>query len=127
MTIKEAAVKTLSDNKALLTTAAVFEGGRIANKQVVKIAQEHLPAPMNLLAGTPAGQLVLANLVKLAAEQFRPGDPLIERLVNGMVVAAYTDLIQEFDLEGMFENLLNNASVKRALSKVAKADEQQSQ
>ena len=119
MTVK----KVLDDNKSLLATAAVFETGRIANNKLSQLAAAQLPAPMNVLAATPIGQLVLANVVKMASEQFRPGDTNLERLTNGMVVAAYTQLIQSFDIEGILDSLLEDRGIKSALKKQAAAEE----
>ena len=116
-TKQSVAAKVLSDQKALLASAAVLETGKIANKQLSKLAAEHLPVPVNMLAGTPFGQLILANVLKLAAEQFRPGDEMVERLVNGMCVAAYSEVIGTLDLEGLIDGLLSNASVKRGLKR----------
>lgn len=121
MSVTQTATKVLSDNKQLLTTAAIVEAGRIANSKLAKIAGEHMPSPANLLLATPLGQLVLANLVKLAGDQFKPGDQVIERLTNGMVVAAYGELIQQFDLEGIIDQLVGDKGIKAALKR---ADDQ---
>lgn len=115
--VTQTATKVLGDNKQLLTTAAIVEAGRIANNKLAKIAGEHLPSPANLLLATPIGQLVLANLVKLAGDQFKPGDQVIERLTNGMVVAAYGELIQQFDLEGIIDQLIGDKGIKAALKR----------
>lgn len=115
--VTKTAAKALEDNKQLLTTAAIVEAGRIANNKIAKLAGEHLPAPANLLLATPFGQLILANLVKLAGDQFKPGDQMIERLTNGMVVAAYGDLIQQFDFEGIIDQLIGDKGVKAALKR----------
>lgn len=117
MSVAKTATKTLNDNKALLGTAAIFETGRIANKKLGELAAKQLPAPASVLATTPLGQLVLANVIKIAGEQFRPGDAAVERLTNGMVVAAYTQLIQQFDVEGLIDDLMSDRSIKAALKK----------
>lgn len=123
MSVAATASKTLSDNKKLATTAAIFETGRIANKKLGELAAKQLPAPANFLAGTPFGQVVLANIVKLAGEQFRPGDKTVERLTNGMIVAAYSELIQQFDIEGLIDSLLSERSIKAALKRADAAEE----
>lgn len=123
MTITATASKTLADNKKLATTAAIFETGRIANKKLGELAAKQLPAPANFLAATPFGQVVLANIVKLAGEQFRPGDRQVERLTNGMVVAAYSELIQQFDVEGLIDSLLSERTIKAALKRAHADDE----
>lgn len=123
MSVQSAAAKTLADQKDLIASAAVLQTGQIANKQLGKLAGKHLPVPMNMLAQTPLGALVLANVLKLAAEQFRAGDKTVERLVNGMVVAAYSDLIATLDIDGLIDDLLNNSAVKRGLKAQVEAQE----
>ncbi len=115
--------KVLDDNKSLLATAAIFETGRIANNKLAQLVGGQLPQPAGMLAQTPIGQLVLANVVKLAGEQFRPGDETIARLTNGMVVAAYTQLIQQFDIESILDELMGDRGIKAALKKQADAEE----
>lgn len=111
MTISATASKVIDDNKALMASAAVFEAGRIANNKLAALIGAQLPAPMNFFADTPIGHLVLANLLKAAGEQFRPGNQVLQRVANGMVVAAYTEVIQSFDLEGILNQLLDDRSL----------------
>jgi hypothetical protein len=122
MSVGSIASKALSDNKQLMASAAVFETGRIANKKLTDLLSKQLPPPLNMLVGTPIGQLIVANLVKIAAEQVRPGDDLVERLTNGMIVSSYTELFQSFNIEGVIDDLLGDKAVKAALGKQAKAE-----
>ena len=122
MSVGSIASKALSDNKQLMASAAVFETGRIANKKLTELLAKQLPPPLNMLVGTPIGQLIVANLVKIAAEQVRPDDELVERLTNGMIVSSYTELFQSFNIEGVIDDLLGDKGVKAALTKQAKAE-----
>lgn len=122
MSVGSIASKALTDNKQLMASAAVFETGRIANKKLTDLLSKQLPPPFNVLVGTPIGQLIVANLVKIAAEQVRPGDDLVERLTNGMIVSSYTELFQSFNIEGVIDDLLGDKAVKAALGKQAKAE-----
>lgn len=122
MSVGSIASKALSDNKQLMASAAVFETGRIANKKLTDLLSKQLPPPLNMLVGTPIGQLIVANLVKIAAEQVRPDDALVERLTNGMIVSSYTELFQSFNIEGVIDDLLGDKAVKAALGKQAKAE-----
>lgn len=122
MSVGSIASKALTDNKQLMASAAVFETGRIANKKLTDLLSKQLPPPLNMLVGTPIGQLIVANLVKIAAEQVRPGDDLVERLTNGMIVSSYTELFQSFNIEGVIDDLLGDKAVKAALGKQAKAE-----
>lgn len=122
MSVGSIASKALTDNKQLMASAAVFETGRIANKKLTDLLSKQLPPPLNMLVGTPIGQLIVANLVKIAAEQVRPDDELVERLTNGMIVSSYTELFQSFNIEGVIDDLLGDKGVKAALTKQAKAE-----
>lgn len=122
MSVGSIASKALSDNKQLMASAAVFETGRIANKKLTDLLAKQLPPPLNMLVGTPIGQLIVANLVKIAAEQVRPDDALVERLTNGMIVSSYTELFQSFNIEGVIDDLLGDKGIKAALTKQEKAE-----
>lgn len=122
MTIGSILSKAATDNKQLAASAAVFETGRIANKKLTELLGKQLPPPLNMLVGTPIGQLIVANLVKIAAEQVRPGDDLIDRLTNGMIVSSYTEVFQSFNIEGVLDDLLGDKGVKAALTKQSKAE-----
>lgn len=106
----------LEQQKQLLATAALMEAGRIANNKLSEIAIAKLPAPLNMLAGTPVGHLVLANILQMAAEQFRPNDELVKRMTNAMVVTAYTSIIQSFNVEDIFNELLGDKNVAKAVA-----------
>lgn len=121
MTAVSKTAQKIEQQKQLLATAALMEAGRIANNKLSEIAVAKLPAPLNMLAGTPVGQLVLANLLQLAAEQFRPGDDLVKRITNAMVVTAYTGVIQSFNIEEIFNELTSDKAVAKAANAVAAA------
>lgn len=116
MTIGSKATAKLEQQKALLATAALMEAGRIANNKLGELAVSRLPAPLNMLAGTPVGKLVLANILQMAGEQFRPGDEMIQRMTNAMVVSGYTGVIQSFDVEGLLNDLLGDSAVAKAVA-----------
>ncbi len=122
MSVGSIASKALSDNKQLMASAAVFETGRIANKKLTELLAKQLPPPLNMLVGTPIGQLIVANLVKIAAEQVRPDDAMVDRLTNGMIVSSYTELFQSFNIEGVIDDLLGDKAIKAALTKQGKAE-----
>ena len=116
MTVATKAAQKLEQQKQLLATAALMEAGRIANNKLADIAVSKLPAPLNMLAGTPVGVLVLANVLQMAAEQFRPGDDLVKRMTNAMVVSAYTGIIQSFNVEDIFNELIGDKSIAKAVA-----------
>ncbi len=114
--------KIVANNVNLGTSAAFLEAGRIANGQITKVAAKNLPLMVRGYADTALGQLVLANIAKLAQEHFRPNDDKLQKLTNAMVVSAYQTVLQQFDIEEMIDDMLSNATIKKALKSVETAD-----
>lgn len=123
MSVGSKAAQKLEAQKQLLATAALMEAGRIANNKLTALAADKLPAPLNMFAETPVGALVLANLIQMAGEQFRPGDELIKRLTNAMIVSAYTAAIQSFNIEGILNELIGDKGIMAALAPAVAAPE----
>lgn len=122
MSVTATATKALEDNKKLLATAAIFETGRIGNNKLGALLADKLPAPMNMLVQTPIGHVIIANILKMAGEQFRPDDEMVKRLTNGMVVAGYTELLQSLDIEGLIDDLMGDRGIKSLLKKQVAAE-----
>lgn len=114
--------KAVTTNKNAATSAAVFETGRIANNALAKMVAPKLPIMARGYLQTPLGKLLLANAVKMAMDQFRPDNAMGQRLANGMIVAAYSEAIQAFDIEGLLDDLLGDAKILKALSKSTPED-----
>ena len=110
-------------NKKAATTAAVLETGRIANRALSKMVAPKLPMMVRGYLDTPVGRLLLANAVKMAFDQFKPDNATAQRLANGMIISAYQEAIQSFDIEGMLDDLLSDNKILKALAKTAEADE----
>lgn len=115
MTVAKTAAKVVENQKELLASAALLEAGRIANNKVSDLVAERLPAPFGALAGTPMGQLLVANIIAMAAEQFRPDSELLKRMTNGMVVASYTSLLQSFNIEELLDTLISDKGLTKGL------------
>ena len=112
----------LSQNKAAATTAAVLEAGRIANNQLSAVAGKKLPIMVRAYADTALGRLLLANVALMARDHFRPEDERLGKLVNAMTVAAYQEVLQNFDVEQMIEDLISNSTIKKALKSIDNAE-----
>lgn len=108
----------ITKNVNVATTAAVLEAGRIANNQITKVISKKAPIMVRGYVDTPLGKLVMANLANMAAQHFRPDDTRLLKLTDAMMVQAYQEVIQDFDIEGMIESLLDNKNIKQALEKV---------
>lgn len=110
--------KLIETNKSSAVSAAFLEAGHIANKQVSKVLGKQLPIMVRGYADTPIGRLVLANLAVLAIEHFRADNKQLRRLAQAMQVNAYHELLRDLDIDGVIDELLENGSIKRALTKL---------
>lgn len=110
--------KLIETNKSSAVSAAFLEAGHIANKQVSKVLGKQLPIMVRGYADTPIGRLVLANIAVLAVDHFRADNKQLRRLTQAMQVNAYHELLRDLDIDGMIDELLENGSIKRALTKL---------
>lgn len=108
--------KALNTNVSAAKSAAVMESGRIANIQLAKIVARKTNIPNGELLETPLGHLVVANAASLAAQAFYESNPSVQRLTQGMVVAAYQEMLQTLDLNGIIDELLANPTIATALA-----------
>lgn len=107
--------KIIESNKSAIKSAGYLEAGRMANTQVAKLASKKLPMMLRGYADTAIGRLVIANLAQMAAAQFKPNNQKLAKITEAMVVESYTQVIQEFDLDGMMEELLKSATMTKAM------------
>ena len=107
--------KIIESNKSAIKSAGYLEAGRMANTQVAKLASKKLPMMLRGYADTAVGRLVIANLAQMAAAQFKPNNQKLAKITEAMVVESYTQVIQEFDLDGMMEELLKSAPMTKAM------------
>lgn len=113
----------ISSNKSAATSAAFNEAGRIVNKKAKEVLAKKAPLMVRGYVDTPVGGLVIANLAAMAVDHFRPNDQRLIRLTKAMQVQAYAELIQTFDIESFIDDLLDNSTVKRALTKLEEKEE----
>lgn len=98
----------INTNKQAAVQAGYLKAGRVANKALETIVRKRFPT----LPDTPFTGLVLANLVDVLGKQVKPSAELA-RVSGAMVTAAYLDMYDVLDLEGIVEELL--ASVPAAM------------
>lgn len=112
----------VEQNVSLGTSAAFLEAGRIANNQLSSICSKKLPIMVRAYADTALGRLILANLALMARDHFRPNDERLGKLANAMTVSAYQEVLQNFDLEQMIDDMLQNSTIKKALKSIDSAE-----
>lgn len=105
-------------NKNAAVRAAYLEAGNLANKQLSKASAKALPVVLRGYANTALGRIVIANIATMALQHLRPGNDQLTKLGEAMTIAAYQELIQQFDIDGMIEEFLSSKDVKAALRKL---------
>ena len=110
-------------NKQAAVSAAVLETGRIANNTALKLVKPKLPMVMRGYVDTPFGKLAVANAFLMAINHFKPDSDILQRVGNGMVVAAYQEVIQNFNIEEIIEGLLGDKKLVNALKGQVSAEE----
>lgn len=111
-------------NLSAAKSAAFLEAGRIANKEVTKLAAKVLPIMVRGYADTPFGRLLTANVAVMAAAHFRPEDDKLQQLVEAMQVQAYQELLQTLEIDEFLESLLESPKIKTALGKLKKTEQE---
>lgn len=112
----------VATNKQAAVSAAVLETGRMANSAAIKLLKPNLPMVVRGYADTAFGKLAIANATLMAVNQFRPESAALQRVSNAMVVAAYQELIQSFDIEGMLDSLCSDNKLAAAFKKQVSAE-----
>jgi hypothetical protein len=106
----------IDKNADVARSAAFLEAGRIANNQVAKFAAAKAPLMVKGYVDTPIGKLLIANMANVAAQKFRKGDSRLQELTEAMMVEAWQEVYRIIDIEKMINEMLDNDSIKRALS-----------
>lgn len=98
--------------------AGYLEAGRLANKQLTKVLSKRLPMMVRGYADTPVGRLVTANIAAMALAHFRPEDRILAKLAKAAQVQAYQELLQNLEIEGFLDELMESSSMKAAIKKL---------
>ena len=115
LNIAQIAGVALNANKDLAKSAAFLEAGRIANNKLVAVASSQLPLMARGYANTPVGKLVLANLLLISVQKFKPDNATLAKLGYAAVTQAYAELIQSFDIEGVIDGFLKDTRIAQVL------------
>lgn len=115
--VKNLLASAADTNKKAATTAGVLATGKAANKMLVSLVGPKLPMMVRGYADHPLFKLALANAAKMAIDQFRPNNDVAQRIATGMIISAYSEFIDQFDIEGIIDTLLNDSKVLRALDR----------
>jgi len=116
------ATSIVEKNKALASHAAVLTAGGIANKQLLAAIRPKLPMTMRGFADHAVAELVIANLASLAVQQYKPDSALAKKVSDAMIACAYQKVIASFDIEGMLDDLLSSAAIKKAFKNTSEVE-----
>lgn len=113
-----AASVAFATNKDLAKAAGYIEAGRIVNNKLAQLIGPKLPIMIRGYASEPLGKLVLANLLMVGVQRFKPEHVQLQKLAYAGVTSAYGEVLQGFDLEGLIDGFLADSSIARAVGMV---------
>ncbi len=116
-----AAGVALATNKQLAKTAAYLEAGRIVNNKLAQLIGPKLPAMVRGYASEPLGKLVLANLLLIGLQRFKPDNQPLAKLAAAGVTSAYGEVFQSFDIEGLIDGFTKDSAIANALGLVERS------
>lgn len=122
LNIATAASVALNANKDLAKSAAYLEAGRITNNKLQALVVPQLPLMVRGYANTPVGKLVLANLLLVGIQKFKPENQALSKLAYASVTQAYAEVFESFDIEGIIDGFMKDSAVGRALGIVSELD-----
>lgn len=119
--------QAIDTNKNAAILAAQLEAGRLANKHATKLISGKLPLMVKGYADTPLARLAFANAIKFAVDnyggKFGKHKDLASQVSAAMVVAAYSEIIANFDIDSMIEQFLEGKEMKKISSLLKQVDE----
>lgn len=119
--------QAIDTNKNAAIIAAQLEAGRLANKHATKLISGKLPLMVKGYADTPLARLAFANAIKFAVDnyggKFGKHKELASQVSEAMVVAAYSEIIANFDIDSMIEQFLEGKEMKKISSLLKQGDE----
>jgi hypothetical protein len=121
--MKSTAEKAITTNKDAAMLAARITVGRAANKVVCDSITPKLPLMTRGVMATKFGPLIAANVATIAVDHFMCDNTKANVITKSMVEAAMLDIVAEFDIEGMIENMLDQVKGTSVNKLVAAAKE----
>ena len=122
----ETAGKTVVGKQTVMAkTALTLEAARILNNQLVSVAAKKLPLMVRGYADTPIGKAVIANAFFMSMEMALPNvndNDVRKQVARAAVVGAYQELVQSFDVEGVFNDLFNTPALKKMTDRISAED-----
>lgn len=119
--------QAIDTNKNAAILAAQLEAGRLANKHATKLISGKLPLMVKGYADTPLARLAFANAIKFAVDnygsKFGKHKELASQVSRAMVIAAYSEIIANFDIDSMIEQFLEGKEMKKISSLLKQVDE----
>jgi hypothetical protein len=102
----------VDDNADAAKGAASVVAGKAINKAVLEQLKGSLPLMVRGYADTAIGRVIVANLINFAAKNFMEGNSKAEWVADAVMLAAMTEVLESFDIEKMFNEVLDKVNVK---------------
>jgi len=114
-TLKEKGTQIAKSNQDSFKTAATLEVGNAAISQLTKIVKKRIPRKFKKYADSPVLEVVMANAVSVAIQNFLPTNRKANILAGAMLDASMLKLVKEFDLPAMVNQLLSEVNIDSLL------------
>lgn len=115
MSKAQSIVSTLvASNKAAAINAGEMEAGRAINKRIAAVfgSKVKLPFGTSGMINTPIGHVVLANMFATLIREYAPDNKLAQRAADGAVKSAAYELLRDFDVPAMLDEILDGVVLK---------------
>jgi hypothetical protein len=106
--------RTVDSNVDAAKVAAKITAGKTLNGLVATQLRDRkiLPVMVRGYADTAFGAVVIANIADFAVKQFAANNRKAVIATDAMMQAAMVELMEEFDFEGMINDLLSNVNLE---------------
>lgn len=101
----------VSSNKQAIATSAKLELGRAVNTSTKKLIIKQIKNPIvKMYADSPVFDLVVANLFKVAVDQYLSNNRLAKVAAENAVQSATYEILRDLDIPKLLESILSGAT-----------------
>lgn len=101
----------VSSNKQAIATSAKLELGRAVNTSTKKLIIKQIKNPIvKMYADSPVFDLVVANLFKVAVDQYLSNNRLAKVAAENAVQSATYEILRDLDIPKLLESILSSAT-----------------
>lgn len=103
--------KVSNKNVEAAKAAATIVSGNTLNKTIMKKIRPHLPMLLKGYSEHVLAEVVVANLVSVAIDNYAPNNSKAVWAANAMMTSAMTNLLSSFNIEDVISELLDGITI----------------